>query len=108
MDSGIPSVARRKYFPVGSDAVSMLHTVTDETPESILKTMRQDNKKNAHQSPDGRFLQTYRKEKLQRFKEFNQIIALCCRRCTIRILTCCRLTAVPQDRFIDIARTTIV
>jgi hypothetical protein len=37
MNSGIPSVTRRKYIPVGSSAASMLHTVTDEIPESILE-----------------------------------------------------------------------
>ncbi len=36
MDSGIPSETRRKYVHVGSNAASMLHTVSDEIPESIL------------------------------------------------------------------------
>jgi hypothetical protein len=37
MDSGIPSVTRREYILVGSNAASMLHTVTEAIPESILK-----------------------------------------------------------------------
>jgi len=36
MDSGTPYVTRRKYIPVGSNAASMLHTVSQGVPESIF------------------------------------------------------------------------
>jgi hypothetical protein len=36
MGSGTPSVTRRKYVLVGSNAASMLHTVTEGVPESIF------------------------------------------------------------------------
>lgn len=36
MDSGTPSVTRRKPVLGGSNAASMLHTVTEEVPKSIF------------------------------------------------------------------------
>jgi len=36
MDSGIPSVTRREPILGGSNAASMLHTVTEEIPEPIF------------------------------------------------------------------------
>ena len=108
MDSGIPSVTRREYIPVGSDAASMLHTVTEGIPDSILKVVCKRIIKNAISHLMGVFFTNYNVEKLQRFEEFNQIITLCYSRCAISRLTCCRFTAVPQNRFVDIACATIV
>jgi hypothetical protein len=42
MESGTPSVTRRELIHEGSNAASMLHTVTQGVPESIFVALGMD------------------------------------------------------------------